>query len=58
MNALGELECDKKSFSHIPAWFEWQRAQVNKEIRSGKYHYEEEVMIDSLPTATGYYRLG
>jgi hypothetical protein len=58
MNELGELECDKKSFSHIPDWFEWQRAQVNKEIRSGKYHYEEEVMIDSLPNATGYYRLG
>lgn len=58
MNELGELECDKKSFSHIPDWFEWQRAQVNKEIRSGKYHYEKEVMIDSLPNATGYYRLG
>ena len=58
MNELGELECDKKSFSHIPDWFEWQRGQVNKEIRSGQYHYEEEVMIDSLPNATGFYRLG
>ncbi|MDY0345320.1 MAG: hypothetical protein WC215_01715 [Bacilli bacterium] len=58
MNELGELESDKKSFSHIPDWFEWERAQVNKEIKSGKYHYEEEVMIDSLPNATGFYRLG
>ncbi|MFA7378427.1 MAG: hypothetical protein WC014_02755 [Bacilli bacterium] len=58
MNELGELECEKKSFSHIPDWFEWQRGQVNKEIRSGQYHYEEEVMIDSLPNATGFYRLG
>ena len=58
MSEYGELECEKKSFTHIPEWFEWQRAQVNKEIRSGKYHYEEEVMIDSLPNATGFYRLG
>lgn len=58
MNELGQLEGPKDSFSHIPDWFEWQRAQVNKEIRAGKYHYEEEVMVDSLPNATGFYRLG
>ncbi|MFA5421884.1 MAG: hypothetical protein WC344_03735 [Bacilli bacterium] len=58
MDELGELSSDKNDFKHIPDWFEWERAQVNKEIKSGKYHYEEEVMIDSLPNATGFYRLG
>jgi len=58
MSELGELECEKKSFTHIPDWFEWQRAEVRKEIESGTYHYEQDVMIDSLPNATGFYRLG
>jgi len=58
MNELGELESDHQSFRHIPDWFNWERAQVNEEIRSGTYHYEQEVMIDSLPNSQGYYRLG
>ncbi|HPS18768.1 MAG TPA: hypothetical protein PLR04_01380 [Bacilli bacterium] len=58
MDELGQLESDTQTFSHIPAWFDWERAQVNEEIKSGKYHYEQEVMIDSLPNSTGYYRLG
>lgn len=58
MNELGELEGKNETFRHIPDWFEWQRAQVNKEIRSGKYRFDQEVMVDSLPNATGFYRLG
>ncbi|MDR0934922.1 MAG: hypothetical protein LBM03_01280 [Erysipelotrichaceae bacterium] len=58
MNELGELESDKKSFTHIPDWFNWERAEVRKEIESGTYDYEADIAIDSLPSSKGFYRLG
>ncbi len=45
-------------FSHIPAWHEWQREEVLKEILNGTYHFEHEVSIDSLPNSTGFFNLG
>ncbi len=44
-------------FSHIPDWFEWQRQQVKNEIEKGEYNVDLDVIIESLPNATGFYRL-
>lgn len=44
-------------FSHIPDWFEWQREVVKKEIEKGNYNVDLDVIIESLPNSTGFYRL-
>lgn len=60
MSVLGELQAvvGKTEFSHIPDWFEWQRAQVRKQVREEKYFFKDQVIVDSLPNAKGYIRLG
>lgn len=60
MDVYGELKAveGKTEFSHIPDWYEFQRAQVRKQIESGTYHFEDEVYIESLPNAKGYIPLG
>ncbi|MBI9009424.1 MAG: 1-acyl-sn-glycerol-3-phosphate acyltransferase [Tenericutes bacterium] len=60
MDELGRLTNSKGNtiFSHIPDWFEWQRALVNKEIQDGLYNVDIEVDIDMLPNSSGYYRIG
>ena len=45
-------------FSHIPDWFKWERANVREEVRSGKYHIEDEVRIDTMPNARGFIKQG
>jgi hypothetical protein len=60
MSELGELSAvkGKTEFSHIPDWFEFQRANVKKQIQDGSYFFKDQVMVDSLPNAKGYIRLG
>jgi len=38
-------------FTHIPDWYEWERANVRREIEEGTYSQEMEVRIESLPNA-------
>jgi len=45
-------------FSHIPDWYEFERAHVKNEILSGNYRFEDDVYVDSLPNSDGYIRLG
>lgn len=45
-------------FSAIGDWYDWERAQVRKQIEEGKYDIDIEVDIDSLPNSSGYYRIG
>lgn len=45
-------------FSHIPAWYEWQREEVKKELLAGTYGFHGEVAIESLPNSKGFYRIG
>ena len=45
-------------FPHIPDWYEWERSNVRKEVREGKYHFECPVRVDALPNADGYIDLG
>jgi hypothetical protein len=60
MDELGRLHNleGETRFPHIPDWFEWQREMVKKEIASGKYHLELDVMVDMLPNSSGFYRIG
>ncbi len=59
MNEYGQLfkEDGKALFSHIPDWFEWQRSKVREEIKKGEYNVKLDVIIESLPNSTGFYRL-
>ena len=50
-------ENGKAVFPHIPDWFEWQRAQVREEIKKGNYNVALDVIIETLPNSTGFYRL-
>ena len=53
MSALsGETE-----FSHIPDWFDWERAQVRKQIVEGTYRFEDDVDVYSMPGVYGFKHL-
>ena len=61
MSELGELSADEGTteFSHIPDWYEWERANVRREVENGTYTSGVlPVHVDSLPNAKRYIRLG
>ena len=61
MSELGEMEAEsgETEFSHIPDWYEWQRANVKAEVEAGTYSSGElKVHVDSLPNAKKFIRLG
>ena len=61
MSPLGELKADlgETEFSHIPDWYEWERANVRAEVEAGTYSSGElPVVVDTLPNAKKYIRLG
>lgn len=60
MTTLGELRATEgeTEFSHIPDWYEWERSNVRQEVVEGRYHFESNVRVDSLPNAKGYINLG
>jgi len=51
MSELGELSAvgGETEFSHIPDWYEWERANVRKEIEEGTYSFCSKVRVESLP---------
>ena len=60
MTELGELKAvsGETEFSHIPDWYEWERANVKKEIEEGRYNFSCTARVDSLPNSKGYIDLG
>ncbi len=45
--------------THIPDWYEWERANVRAEVEAGTYSSGDlEVHVDSLPNAKKFVRLG
>ena len=61
MSELGELEAEEgeTEFSHIPDWYEWERANVRREVEEGRYSSGElPVTVDTLPNAKRFLRLG
>ena len=35
-----------QGFSHIPDWYRWERAEVEKEVKAGTYRFEDEIRIE------------
>ncbi len=60
MTELGELRAvnGETEFSHIPDWYEWERAQVRAEVNEGRYGITVPVEVESLPNAKGFIPLG
>ena len=61
MSELGELKAKdgETEFSHIPDWYEWERANVRKEVENGTYSSGElPVKVNSLPNAKKFIYLG
>ena len=61
MTELGELKAltGETEFSHIPDWYEWERANVKSEVEAGTYSTGElPVRVDSLPNAKKYIPIG
>ena len=60
MTALGRLEGvgGASAFAHIPDWYEWERAQVEEEIRRGTYALDLRVRVEALPNAVNFIDLG
>ena len=61
MTELGELEAldGKTEFRHIPDWYEWERANVRREVEAGTYSSGElPVSVNTLPNALKFRFLG
>ena len=58
---LGELQAEdgETEFSHIPDWYEWERANVRAEVEAGTYDSGTlPVTVRSLPNARRFILLG
>ena len=51
MTQLGELRSvsGETRFSHIPDWYEWERENVRREVKAGKYSFSCTAHVDALP---------
>lgn len=56
----GELEAveGETRFSHVPDWYAWQRDEVRREIRDGRYRMEVPVTIAMMRDMKCLYRVG
>jgi len=60
MTEYGELKAleGETYYSHIPDWYEWERACVRKEVEAGTYKMDVECKINSLPNSKGFITVG
>lgn len=56
MTRYGRLE--GPVFSHIPDWYEWERAKVEEALDRGSYCLDQRVRIEALPNAVNFIDLG
>lgn len=45
-------------FFHVPDWFEWERSEVRKQVRSGEYSFSDEVEVYGFPRTWKFIPLG
>ena len=45
-------------FTHVPDWFNWEREQVRKQVRSGEYNFCDDVEVYSMPRCWKFEKLG
>ena len=60
MSTLSELAAEEgeTEFSHIPDWMKWERENVRREVREGRYRFEADVTVHTLPNAKRFYDQG
>lgn len=60
MDTLGRLHAaeGETEFSHIPDWYDWERAEVRREIEKGTYRLDTEVDISMLVDYKALYSVG
>jgi hypothetical protein len=45
-------------FTRVKDWYEWERANVRKQIEDKTYAFADDVRVDSLPNSKGFFTLG
>ena len=60
MSTLSELTAEEgeTEFSHIPDWMKWERENVRREVREGRYRFEADVTVHTLPNAKRFFDQG
>ncbi len=60
LTVYGALKAVKgeTKFTHVPDWFDWQRAEVRKEVEAGTYKLDTEVDISMLVNHDALYNVG
>ena len=53
-----EAQEDETEFSHIPAWYRWERSCVRQELLDGSYRLDIPVRICMLVDSRSIYRVG
>ena len=60
LDTLGRLHAleGETEFTHIPDWYEWERASVRRELEEGTYRLDTEVEIGMLVDFKAIYMVG
>ncbi len=60
LTELGQMQAveGETEFSHIPDWFDWQRAEVRRELEAGTYLLDTEVEIGMIVNTKALYMVG
>lgn len=53
MDEYGQLHCTngkegEEYFTHVPDWYRWERENVRKEVREGRYSFKDTVRVEHL----------
>lgn len=61
MDEYGQLKRQNGEdvFTHVPDWYNWERENVRREVREGRYHFEDEARLERLVNCSiGFKTLG
>jgi len=51
-------DCGETEFQFATDWYQWEREQVRREVRSGAYRLDCAVDVNDLPNPGGFVRMG
>lgn len=57
-DAQSDVKESSKDFNHVPDWYNWQRSEVLKEIKSGSYSINADVDIYMMVNKKAIYKVG
>ena len=60
LNELGRLEATdgETEYPHIPDWYDWERAEVRRELEQGTYRLDTPVTVGMMVDYKGIYMVG